>query len=141
MLPWLMPVILDTGVLRTSGRSFLRNIKRDIAAYFSETTVHGFQYVVGAQNIFERLLWIALIFIGFVLSGILIQSALTSWSDTPLQTTIEKVSLPIEDIEFPAITVCDTDNLQMPRRNRWMFLEQLLNWVDAEPEIHESMST
>ena len=52
-----------------------------------------------------------------------------SWSDIPLQTTIDKVSSPVEKLDFPAITVCDTESLQMPRRNRWMYLEKLLSWA------------
>ena len=78
---------------------------------------------------------------GFVFCGAFIQDAIVSWNETPLQTTIEKVSMPIEDIEFPAVTVCDTESLQMPRRNRWMYLEQLLNWVDEpEKKTHEGIT-
>ena len=118
---------------KKSQPGLIQNVREDITAYFNETTVHGFQYVVGGRDIIERLFWISLIISGFTLSSIFIRNALKSWSDIPLQTTIDKVSFPVEKLDFPAITVCDTETLQMPRRNRWMYLEKLLNWVKLSP--------
>ena len=104
----------------------------ELYAYFNETTVHGFHYIVNGRNWIERLLWASLILCGFIVSSIIIHQSLLDWSRTPLQTTIEKVSLPIEGLNYPAITVCHPDELQMPRRNRWMYLEKLLNLIDVE---------
>ena len=110
----------------------LTTLKTGISDYFRETTVHGFRYVVEGSGIIERSLWIAIITIGFVLSAILIQQSFQNWEETPLQTTIETIALPIEELYFPAVTVCNLDSLKMPRRNRWLFLEKLLRWVKAE---------
>ena len=55
-----------------------------------------------------------------------------TWNETPLETTIEQVSLPVEELNYPAVTVCNPSELQMPRRNRWMYLEKLLNWIDVD---------
>ena len=98
--------------------------------YFSETTVHGFRYVVEGRNRCEKLFWIVLIITGFIFSGQIIYTSFSGWNETPLQTTIEKVSVPIQDYPFPAVTICDSAQLQMPRRNRWMFVQQILNWID-----------
>ena len=107
----------------------------ELYAYFNETTVHGFHYIVNGRNWIERLLWASLILCGFFVSSIIIHQSLLDWSRTPLQTTIEKVSLPIEGLNYPAITVCHPDELQMPRRNRWMYLEKLLNLIDVEKGV------
>ena len=32
--------------------------KENLVGYFSQTTVHGFRYIVQGRNIFERLIWI-----------------------------------------------------------------------------------
>ena len=120
----------------------LSRIKADICSYFTETTVHGFRYIVEGRDLVERLFWVTVIVTGFVLSGILIQQSFENWEDTPLQTTIETVSLPIEQLDFPAITVCNPDSLKIPRRNRWMFLEKLLKWVEPkEPTAAEGKMT
>ena len=98
--------------------------------YFEETTVHGFQYVVTGRNRSEKIFWIILIGTGFMFSGIIIYNSILSWNNIPLQTTIEKVSKPIQHFPFPAVTICNHDQLQMPRGNRWLFVEQVLNWID-----------
>ena len=107
-------------------------VRQDIYSYFSETTVHGFRYVAEGRNSFEKLFWIIVITIGFIMSGLIIFQSFSDWEDTPLQTTIDQVSLPIEKLSVPAITVCNPDALKMPRRNRWMFVEKLFNWIDLD---------
>ena len=108
----------------------MESFKSNVKEYFKETTVHGFQYVVTGRNRCEKIFWIILIVTGFMMSGIMIYNSISSWRNTPLQTTIEKVSKPIQNFLFPGITICNQDQLQMPRRNRWMFVEQVLNWID-----------
>ena len=57
------------------------------------------------------------------------------WDDHPVETTIDKIGLPVHQLPFPAITVCDTASLKMPRKNRWMFVETLLNSLElSDPE-------
>ena len=107
-------------------------IRQEFFSYFSETTVHGFRYVAEGRNHVEKLFWVIVITAGFILSGKIIYTSLSDWDRTPLQTTIDQVSLPIEHLHFPAITVCNPDALKMPRRNRWMYIEKLLNWIDLD---------
>ena len=108
---------------------FWQEFKKETKAYFSETTVHGFRYVVEGRTIMERMIWIIFITVGFALGINLIYKSVDDWNNSPVETTIGEVSAPVQELPFPAITVCDTDSLQMPRRNRWMFLEKLLNAV------------
>ena len=105
----------------------LMDLKTDVVGYFSETTVHGFKYVVRGRNIYERLAWLIVIVIGFALCSVLIINSSQVWRSDPVQTTLDQVSIPVHNLPFPAITVCDTESLEMPRRNRWMFLENVLN--------------
>ena len=102
-------------------------IKKDVTEYFTATTVHGFSYVVEGQTKLERGLWVLFIIIGFTFCATTLIELYQQWEDRPVETTIDEVGLPIQELNFPAITVCDKDSLKMPRRNRWMFLENLLN--------------
>ena len=110
----------------------MKNLTRDIYEYFNETTVHGFHYIVTGRNWVERFFWASLIICGFVLSSLIFRHAYNDWDETPLETTIKQVSLPVEELNYPAVTVCNPAELQMPRRNRWMYLEKLLNWIDVD---------
>ena len=113
-------------------RNLATEVKNAISSYFSETTVHGFRYVAEGANLCEKLFWGLLISFGFVFSGGIILRSFSDWEQTPLQTTIDKVSMPIEDLYQPAITVCNPHELQMPQRNRWMYIEKLLNMIDVD---------
>ena len=113
-------------------RRYFSEIKGGVWSYFSETTVHGFRYVAEGGNICEKLTWVILICAGFSYSSYIILSSFNDWFDTPLETTIAKVSMPIEDLYQPAITVCNPSELKMPLRNRWMYIERILNWIDVD---------
>ena len=102
-------------------------LKKDVAEYFTGTTVHGFRYVVQGKNLLERMVWVFFILCGFIFCSKSVLEMYQHWEERPVETTIDEVGLPIQELPFPAITVCDTDSLTMPRRNRWMFLETLLN--------------
>jgi hypothetical protein len=120
------------------------NILGSITGYLSGATVHGFRYIVEGRNKCEKFFWIALIITSFIMSGNIIYTSYLGWNDTPLQTTIEKVDEPVQKYPFPAVTVCDPGQLQIPRRNRWIFPEQLLNWIDISdirPNGTPSLST
>ena len=104
-----------------------QGLKADVVAYFTETTVHGFRYVVQGRNMAERTVWVVLILLGFGYSGVTVYHAYNYWESHPVETTIDQVGVPVQELPFPAITVCDTPSLTMPRKNRWMFLEKLLN--------------
>ena len=118
---------------RAPGKKMrLLELKNDVVGYFSETTVHGFKYVVQGRNIYERMAWLVVIAIGFALCSYLIIGSNQVWRSNPVQTTLDEVSIPVHHLPFPAITVCDTESLQMPRRNRWMFLENVLNTIELK---------
>ena len=106
--------------------------KKDLVAFLQETTVHGFRYIIDGRNIVERLMWILFIAVGFTGCGWIVYNAFEGWDSNPVETTIGSVGLPVQELPFPAITVCDTKSLQMPRRNRWMFLETLLNSLELK---------
>ena len=120
---------------RRKRSSVFQDLRKGFTDYFSATTVHGFQYIAEGRNIFERSFWVVFIVLGFSYGGYQIYSALSYWDEHPLQTTIDEIGLPVHELQFPAITVCDTESLKMPRRNRWMFVEQFLNGLELlDPE-------
>ena len=55
----------------------------------------------------------------------MINLAFTDWSDNPVITTLDTIAAPIDDIQFPTVTVCPGAN--EPSDN-WAFLENLLDF-------------
>ena len=118
--------------MSTTTKDILSDAKNVICTYFRETTVHGFRYVVEGSDICDRVFWIVCIIVSFSASGKVIYTSFLNWNSVPVQTTIETVSLSIEELHFPATTVCNLEELEMPRRNRRLFLERLLNLMDIK---------
>lgn len=111
--------------------SWKREAKKSLVDYFSETTVHGFRYIVEGRNLLERLIWVAIITFGFLYCFHIVWNAFDYWEKHPVETTIDQVDVPVQELPFPAITICDTKSLEMPRRNQWMFIETLLNSLEV----------
>lgn len=55
----------------------------------------------------------------------MIRSALIDWSESPVITSLESISSPIDNIQFPTITVCKDETTEQP--DNWAYLEKVLN--------------
>ena len=111
-------------------RGLAREVNKDLIAFLQETTVHGFRYLVDGRNILEKLAWACAIMFGFCFCLSIFIDAWDVWDNDPVETTIDELGLPVTELDFPAITICDTESLKMPRKNRWMFIETLLNSLE-----------
>ena len=122
--------------------------------YFNATTIHGFQYVQSGNHWIIRLTWVTLlkrkytmqcyitskfflccfkllsIFTGLTICGCIIHSAILDWNENPTITSLDSIAAPINDIQFPTITVCN-DKLHEVQDN-WSFLETILNFFDYD---------
>ena len=120
--------------------------------YFNATTIHGFQYVQSGNHWIIRLTWVTLlkpkytilsnfkillycfklltIFTGLTICGCIIHSAILDWNENPTITSLDSIAAPINDIQFPTITVCN-DKLHEIQDN-WSFLETILNFFDYD---------
>ena len=94
--------------------------------YLETTTVHGFSYLHRRNSAFDRILWIAIIVTGFSLASFLIHDSVMDWEENQTITTLESITRPIQEVQFPTVTVCP--NEQTPPDN-WAFLEKVLNAV------------
>ena len=54
----------------------------------------------------------------------MIQRAIQDWTDNPVLTTLDTIVAPIEDIQFPTVTVCP-DESHDP--DNWAAIETILN--------------
>ena len=118
--------------------SFFKIAKNEIISFFAESNVPGFKYIVQSRALIERVAWAILLALVFFITGRIINSQWIYWKSHPVETTIDEVGLPVDLLPFPAITVCDTDSLKMPRKNQWMFVEKLLNSFELENPEEES---
>ena len=78
-----------------------------VKEFLESSTIHGMVYISTTRRL-VRLLWIVVVIGGFIGAGLLIQESFSSWSTSPVSTTIETLS--ISDLDFPNVTVCPPRN-------------------------------
>ena len=80
-----------------------------VREFLESSTIHGFTYLTKSSRL-VRIFWVGVVFTGFSVAGVLIQQAFSSWSSSPISTTIE--TLPISRIHFPKVIVCPPKSTQ-----------------------------
>ena len=75
--------------------------------YSSATTIHGISYL-SSDNVpaLERLIWLVVVILAIIFTTFQVCNLYDEWQDEPVITTLDTVALPIEEIEFPAVTIC-----------------------------------
>ena len=88
-------------------KSTRRRIVDTTKQYSSTTTIHGISYLTGDDvSGLERLLWAIVVLFAMAFTTYQVITLYNDWQDQPVITTLDTVSLPIEEIEFPAVTIC-----------------------------------
>ena len=75
--------------------------------YGAVSTAHGFSYVVDhSQPIGERIFWTIVVGLAIVFTCYQVYSLHKAWQDDPVITLLDTVAHPIDEIDFPAVTIC-----------------------------------
>ena len=81
--------------------------------YSSATTIHGISYLSSDKiPVVERLLWFVVVILAIIFTTFQVCKLYKEWQDEPVITTLDTVALPIEEIEFPAVTICPQGSRQ-----------------------------
>ena len=80
---------------------------KTLSDYASASVIHGVSYINPSGNTLgERILWLILVALAFAFASHEVRILYQSWQDNPVITVLDTVTLPIEEIEFPAVTIC-----------------------------------
>ena len=83
-------------------------VLQTVKEYSENCTVHGVGYVFASgQHIVERLLWLIVVVVGVALASFFSIEAYLAWGDFPLITSVSTTSLPIADLAWPSVTLCN----------------------------------
>ena len=95
------------------NKSARKRIVDTTKEYSSSTTIHGMAYLFGDHiSGVERLLWAVVVFLALYFAAYQVSNLYNEWQENPVATTLETVALPIEEIEFPAVTICPQGSRQ-----------------------------
>ena len=94
-------------------KSTMKRVVDTTKQYSSTTTIHGISYLASDDTSgIERVVWgiVMLFAIGFTTFQVI--TLYNDWQDHPVITTLDTVALPIDEIEFPAVTICPQGSRQ-----------------------------
>ena len=75
--------------------------------YGSDSTAHGISYLVDeTRSKGERIFWTVVVCLAISFTIYQMGTLHMQWQDHPVITELDTVALPIEEIEFPAVTIC-----------------------------------
>ena len=102
----------------------------DTARNFSSTTsIHGMVYVGSHEHSkCGRSFWIVAVALAIIGTAFQLFSILNQWNDQLVVTNLDTISLPVEDVDFPSVTLCPQgatedvmDNVLYQQFQEWLF--------------------
>ena len=81
------------------------------------------------SKILTSLLQLICIVIAFLTAGLFLKGAFHDWQQTPIITTVDSIAAPIDQIQFPTVTICQDE---YKRPDNWAFIETILDNVAFE---------
>ena len=93
--------------------SFRKTLVYTSKEYASVTTAHGFSYIGNEGYSWgDRILWVIIVSLAIAFTISQMTTLYADWQDNPVITTLDTVAFPIEEIEFPSITICPQGSLE-----------------------------
>uniref|UniRef100_A0A336MYD1 CSON006337 protein n=1 Tax=Culicoides sonorensis TaxID=179676 RepID=A0A336MYD1_CULSO len=103
-------------------------VKRNFTEFCDNSTIHGMKYV-GRKKDIERILWIAVCSLLLLVCASQIHKTVGKWRESPLVLLLDQKHSSINEIPFPAVTICPQ---RMPNRNRFNYSDYLMRFIDDE---------
>ena len=94
-----------------SGRESNRERERERNDFFMHVIIARIFCAKFAKKNLFQLFWTLVMVGGIVMAGFVIRSSFISWQDNPMITSVMQKS--IEEIPFPAITICPMDETRL----------------------------
>ena len=75
--------------------------------FASGTTIHGVWYIASSEHSTSaRIFWVFVVILALSITAFQMLSLRKQWEANPVITNLETIALPIEEIAFPAVTIC-----------------------------------
>lgn len=92
--------------LRPRPKSFVRSTKDICFEFYSNTSIHGFQYFGQHRPRKEIFFWVVVMVISIYFCSSIVGKIYVKWDTTPVIVSFSEKSTPIWSIPFPAVTIC-----------------------------------
>ena len=107
-----MSLTTDKKPRRTRNKSSRKNAVETFKEFAESTTIHGFAYMADKKHSPWRPGWVIVVLTAVVFATYQVVTLYTDWQNEPVITTLETMVQPIQEIKFPAVTVCPQGSRQ-----------------------------
>ena len=70
-----------------------------VTEFLEASSINGLAHISTGRNKLQKIFWVSVVIIGFLLAGLLINNSFSEWKNNPISTTIE--TFPIKNVPFP----------------------------------------
>ncbi len=86
--------------------------------YFGKTSIHVLQYFSLRDACCERLIWFMVVTASVTFASMILHDTVLDWQGRHVQTTVDTIAYPIQQVPFPSVTVCS------PGLDHWNFIQR-----------------
>ena len=88
------------------GISLSKRIVLTSHEYACHTTIQGIYYIFESRRGIDQFLWFLVVVAALMFSIFQTSNLYKDWQNEPVITTLDTIAMSIEDIKFPAVTIC-----------------------------------
>ena len=110
-----------------------KGVVDELEAFCNTATTHGVGYFFGSIHLLWRFAWLAITIVMVSSAAIWIKDIMKIWNENPTSILIDSQLTPIEEIQFPTITICSTFE-----PDKWAFVRNIVNLIDFK--CHDPVS-
>ena len=114
-----------------------RTIRHAANEYVKLSTIHGFSYLSDSNPSGpSRIFWMIVAVLAILFTIFQMSSLRSQWKKNPVVTTLDTIALPIDEIEFPAVTICPQGSIKDILDN--VLFKQFIEYVSnkTNPQNH-----
>ena len=131
--------MLSTDIKSPPGKDFKakKAFQKTSKEYGAVSTAHGISYVVDhSHSIRERIFWSIVVFLAIIFTCYQIYSLHRDWQDNPVITLLDTIAYPIEEIDFPAVTICPQGSIK--NMSETILGKQFMEYMEEKREKERS---
>ena len=103
-------------------------VLRNLRDYSSASSIHGIPYLGNnGHSTCGRVFWMMTVCIALICTSVVVINIWHQWIENPVVTTLDTISLPVEQIDFPAVTLCPQGSTEDIIDN--VFYHQFEEWI------------
>ena len=81
-----------------------------LKTYCEQTSLHGWYYIASDKKVW-KILWSMIVLASIAVASTFIYKAAEEFTKSTVVTTIQSTTIPLSEVYFPAVTVCNINQV------------------------------